>query len=622
MNDARNSLIAPFDVVGIIASAGGLEAISAVLADLQPGFGAAIVVGQHLGGESGLVDILARRIALPVVWAGDGMILEAGRVHVTPPRLLLEVHPDFSCALSPSLGLARDRPLTVLLQSLADSVGDRALAVVLTGMGSDGAGGARAVKMAGGAVIAQSEETSDHPDMPRAAVIAGAVDLVLPLREIGSTISRVMSGGRFPQPRNEREARHALFGGSGPAREALREVEWESTEFGQVLGWPASLKAVVAAMLASGFATCIGWGPAFNQLYNDAWIGVLGNKHPAAAAAPSHGTWQELWPSLAGTYRRVLETSQTSYVEDMPLSLKRHGYTEEAYFNLSCSALSDDAGVVCGVMTIAAETTERVLAERRLVALRALTSAVSGAETVTEVCRRAEQLLAEQPRDLPFLLLYRIDGMLQRATLAASAGLAAGSPFAPYAIELQMTPATWPLGRVVRQGEPLLVDDLADRMPALHAGNWPEPPTRAMLLPVRVENEAAGAVLVAGLSPRIAFDRTYEDFVGQLAQQLGASLTDARLRESARERLNRLSELDRTKTEFFSNVSHEFRTPLTLILAPLEDVQTRAAASVELQGELQVAARNAKRLLNLVDTLLDFSQIEAGRLRAQWEMLD
>jgi len=622
MNAPHDIQVPPFDVVGIVASAGGLEAISIVLADLEDPFGAAIVVGQHLGTASELVEILSRRISLPVVWAMDGMVLEAGRVHVAPPRMSLEVLPDRTCALSPSISPARDRPFNDLLKSMADSIGERGMAVVLTGMGTDGAEGARAVKTVGGAVIAQSQETADHPDMPRAAVLAGAVDLVLPLREIGATLGRIMAGGRFPQPRNEQEARQALFAGPGAAREALRAVEWETTALGRVLAWPSALKAVVASMLGSGFATCIAWGPAFSQLYNDAWIGVLGRKHPGAASAPSHVTWQELWPSFAGTYRRVLETSQTSYMEDLLVELTRPGQPEEAYFTLSCSPLVDDAGAVQGVMTIAAETTQRVLAQRRLVALRALTSAMSGAGTVTEACQRAEQQLAELARDLPFVLLYRVDVSGQLATLAAASGVAAGSATAPYSIDLMPIPGIWPIGRVVREGHALRIDDLAARVPAFHAGTWPEPPASAMLLPVRVESDPLGAVLVVGLSPRIAFDRAYEDFVEQLAQQFGASLTDARLRESARERLNRMAELDRAKTEFFSNVSHEFRTPLALILAPLEDVRVRAAASVELQWEVDVAARNAKRLLNLVDTLLDFSQIEAGRLRAHFELLD
>jgi len=620
MNAPRDIPPTPFDVVGIVASAGGLEAISVVLAELHAGVGAAVVVAQHLGAGSELAEILSRRISLPVVWASEGMALETGRVHVAPPRTSLEVLPDRTCALTPLTEPAKDRPLNDLLSSMADSLGERGVAVVLTGMGNDGAAGARAVKTAGGAVIAQSEETADHPDMPRAAVQAGAVDLVLPLREIGGTISRIMAGGRFPQPRNEQEARQALFAGPGPAREALRAVEWESTALGPVIGWPSALKAVVASMLGSGFGTCIAWGPAFNQLYNDAWIGVLGSKHPGAASAPSHVTWQELWPAFASTYRRVLGTSETSYVENLLLELTRPGHPEEAYFTLSCSALADDVGVVRGVMTIAAETTERVLAERRLVGLRALASATSGAGTVIEVCRRAEQQLAEQAGDLPFVLLYRVDASGQLATLAAASGVVAGSPIAPYSVELSM-PAVWPMARVAREGQPLRMDDLS-ALPPFHAGTWPEPPTSAMLLPVRVESEPQGAVLVVGLSPRIAFDRSYEVFVEQLALQFSASLTDARLRESSLERLNRLAELDRAKTEFFSNVSHEFRTPLSLILAPLEDVRVRAAAGVELQWEVDVAARNAKRLLNLVDTLLDFSQIEAGRLRAQFELLD
>lgn len=611
-----------FDVLCLVASAGGLPAISTVVGDLAPDFPVAVVVGQHLGSASDLARILSRRTALQVVWATDGMLLQPGRIHVAPPRTALEVNPDRTCALRRTNVSPLDHALDALLHSLAESFGERGMAVVLTGMGNDGAAGAAAVRAAGGAVIAQSEDTADHPDMPRAAVQAGAVDLVLPLCDIGPTIARIVAGGRFPHPRNEQEARDALFAGPGAARAVLRSINWDESAMGRVMSWPTALKAALSSMLGSGFATCIAWGPSFIQFYNDAWIGVLGSKHPDAAGAPSHVTWQEHWPGLASVFREVCETSHTSFTQDRQLELARNGHPEEAYFTWSCSPLTDEAGIVRGVMTIAAETTERVLLERRLIALRALTSATSGAATVTDACRLAEQALAEQAKDLPFVLIYRVDEARQRCSLCAAAGVLAGSPAAPYSVELHSTSTVWPLGRVARHCEALSVIDLASRLRAFHAGPWPEPPTSALLLPVRLENDPAGAVLVLGLSPRLEFDRLYQEFTEQLAQQLGASLTDARLRESARDRLEQLAELDRTKTEFFSNVSHEFRTPLTLILAPLEDMQLRANVEADLQGELEVAARNAKRLLNLVDTLLDFSKIEAGRLRAQFELLD
>src|SRR3712207_2685411 len=158
------------EVVALVTSAGGLEALTRVLADLPADFGAAVVVAQHLGGQgSKLVEILDRRIALPVDWARDGARIEPGRVTVCQPRAMLEVLPDRTCSIRPIESRLADRPLDVLLTSIGDTFGAAALAVVLTGMGDDSAAGAAAVRSAGGVVVAQSEDTAEHPAMPRAA---------------------------------------------------------------------------------------------------------------------------------------------------------------------------------------------------------------------------------------------------------------------------------------------------------------------------------------------------------------------------------------------------------------------------------------------------------------------
>ena len=191
------------DVVALVTSAGGLDALSAVLGRLPAEFAAAVVVGQHLGESSNLVDILQRRAELPVTWASDGMNLCPGRVHVSPPRCRLEIRPDRSLAVAPLHGeVFRVRPLDLLLESLASAVGPQALAVVLTGTGQDGASGARAVREAGGGVIAQSEDTAAFPEMPRAAVTLGAAQQVLPLPAIAdAVISRCTPAAAGPQPR-------------------------------------------------------------------------------------------------------------------------------------------------------------------------------------------------------------------------------------------------------------------------------------------------------------------------------------------------------------------------------------------------------------------------------------
>ena len=226
----------------MVTSAGGLDALSAVLRELPEDFPAAVVVAQHLSGQgSRLVEILSRRVKLPVGWASDGRRIEAGQVSVCPPRSMLEVLPDGSCAMSPSGGSVGERPLDALLASVGDSYGGRGLGVVLTGMGRDGAAGTAALRAAGGVVIAQDEETAEQPSMPRAAAEAGA-DLLLPLYEIGHVIADVVRGERLPRSPTEIEAAAELFAGPGEIRRLLREMDWAATPLGPVTQWPDALR--------------------------------------------------------------------------------------------------------------------------------------------------------------------------------------------------------------------------------------------------------------------------------------------------------------------------------------------------------------------------------------------
>ena len=127
-----------------------------------------------------------------------------------------------------------------------------------------------------------------------------------------------------------------------------------------------------------------------------------------------------------------------------------------------------------------------------------------------------------------------------------------------------------------------------------------------------------------GIHPGRAFDDTYREFVRRIAEQIAIGLASARAHEQERRRAEALAEIDRAKTAFFSNVSHEFRTPLALMLGPLEEVlpEARERLSPERHEQLVTVRRNALRLLKLVNTLLDFSRIEAGRVQAVYEPTD
>lgn len=247
------------EVAVLLASAGGLEALSVVLRDLPAEFSAAIVVMQHLGGQTSVLPtILARRSELPVCWAHSGQQLKPGQVFVCPPGVDMELTPDGTCRLRP-ITLPGERRGDVLLDSLAGSYGARGLAVVLSGSGRDGAEGTAAMKRAGAVVIAQSPDTAAYPSMPIAAAAAGAA-LVLPVDEIGRALVDIADGGPLLRPHSEREAAQTVFDGPGEICALLRETDWAATPLGPILEWPAELRIMVRSTRDRGYPMAVWWG--------------------------------------------------------------------------------------------------------------------------------------------------------------------------------------------------------------------------------------------------------------------------------------------------------------------------------------------------------------------------
>jgi signal transduction histidine kinase len=172
------------------------------------------------------------------------------------------------------------------------------------------------------------------------------------------------------------------------------------------------------------------------------------------------------------------------------------------------------------------------------------------------------------------------------------------------------------------------IEDLAARFADVPSGPWSDPPHTAVIVPIRSNkaHELAG-FMVAGVSPRLRLDDRYRGFLELAAAQVASAVATARAYEEERKRAEALAAIDRAKTLFFSNVSHEFRTPLTLMLGPLEELKGElggagASVSASPHQQIDLAYRNGLRLLKLVNTLLDFSRIEAGRVQAVYEPTD
>lgn len=248
----------PAEVVALLASAGGLEALTIVLCDLPADFPAAVVVQQHLGGNTSVLpSILAHRSGRRVDWAADGQQLKPGQVIVCPAGMHTELLPDGSCRVTQVQGRL-ERRCDVLMASMASSYGRSSVAVVLSGSGRDGADGVVSMTRAGGWVIAQRPDTAEYPSMPTAAARAGA-HAVLPIEEIGGALISLTGGMPVPWRQREVEAAHALFDGPGEVRELLRQTDWAVTPLGPLTGWPAALRTLVRATSRAGHSMAAWW---------------------------------------------------------------------------------------------------------------------------------------------------------------------------------------------------------------------------------------------------------------------------------------------------------------------------------------------------------------------------
>ncbi|WP_437798850.1 ATP-binding protein [Sorangium sp. So ce693] len=414
--------------------------------------------------------------------------------------------------------------------------------------------------------------------------------------------------------------------GGGEMGALMRSIDWAKTKLGPVATWPISLKTVVGLVLGNRFAMIMLVGPELLQIYNDAYRPILGTKHPASMGAPAAEVWAEVWDVVGPMAKSVLGGGPATWSEHLLLPLQRRGFVEETYFTLSFSPIPGDAERVVGVLITVKETTEQVLDARQLHMLRDLATRSAHAKSAEEACCTAVEIFAANDADLPFSLLYLLDGHTGEARLVGASGLdeyqGAAKSSRVSLHDRGDEVSAWPLAEAARASGELLVCDLAARFGALPLSRWGSAPEQAIVLPLsRPGQPHPYGFLVGGVSPHRLLDEPYRGLFRLITDQVVTAIANARAYEEERRRAEELAAIDAAKTLFFSNVSHEFRTPLTLMLGPMED----ALASPEraLAGEhLSLAHRNALRLLKLVNALLDFSRLEMGRAQASYEPTD
>ncbi len=295
--------------------------------------------------------------------------------------------------------------------------------------------------------------------------------------------------------------------GDGEMADLVRGFDWEKTPLGPVEAWSDTLVTTVNMLLASRHPMFLWWGPDLIQFYNDGYRpSIRADKHPAAVGQRGIECWPEIWHIIGPQIDDVMTRGNSTWNTNQLVPINRNGKLEEVYWTYSYSPVRDKDGTVQGTLVVCSETTEQVLSERRLRALLAITADASELNQLPEsqpLLTSAQAIirkLDDDPADVPFAVLFiSMQGeFLPAGNTRSSEALA--------------HPSHWPLADAATTQIPLLVEDLRSRFGDLPCQPWPEPVTRAYVLPLRIPSSSIQAVMVLGISSRLAFDDSYRTF--------------------------------------------------------------------------------------------------------------
>lgn len=417
------------------------------------------------------------------------------------------------------------------------------------------------------------------------------------------------------------EVNPEFLSGGGELGERIRTYDWTSTSLGPVNSWPQSLKTCIRIMLTSRQPIWIGWGKDLIKFYNDPYKAIVGGKHPVALGQPASIVWKDIWMDIEPMLKKVMEDNEGTYVESQLLLMERNGYPEETYYTFSYTPIPGDNGNTEGMICANTEDTYRIISERQLHTLTELGKHLTDCKKDIDVFEKTIEIIKENPHDFPFALFYQVKN--QVATKITSTHSTIDIPFFPQKISLTDTSEIATMMADAANKKSALLSNLHSKVGNLPSGAWKESPDKAVILTINAATQKHPyGFLVLGLNPYRLFDEHYQNFINLICDQVASSIASVHSLEEERQRAEKLAEIDRAKTVFFSNISHEFRTPLTLLLGPIEDALQDEKIDAENKKRLEVAHRNAGRLLKLVNSLLDFSRIEAGKMQLQYEAVN
>ena len=421
---------------------------------------------------------------------------------------------------------------------------------------------------------------------------------------------------------NQRTTSLDFLSGGGEMGERIRNFDWSKTPLGRPETWEQSLKTCVRIMLTSPQPMFVWWGKDLINIYNDAYRFVLGEKHPLALGAHGNIIWKEIWNEVGKRAAIVFNQNEGTFDDGLLLLMNRFGFDEETYFKFSYNPIPGERAVTAGLFCVCTEETERIINERSLSTLRIL-DAISQKGSEEEIYEQAASSLTFNNKDFPFGIIYKINDADATAKPVAFMGIESDQKAFPSHIDLKRQAKDTTNFCKAYNTREILISENAGRRKNLPTGFWQKEATHFAHVPIMIPGkDNPVAIISTALNPYRKFDSIFKQFVQLIADRIAIEVNHALNYALEKKKAEELAELDEAKTIFFSNISHEFRTPLTLMLGTIEE-GLKDPNTVNLNLErMQVAHRNAMRLLKLVNTLLDFSRIESGRQKAIYALTD
>ncbi|CAG5072393.1 Sensor histidine kinase RcsC [Dyadobacter sp. CECT 9623] len=412
--------------------------------------------------------------------------------------------------------------------------------------------------------------------------------------------------------------------GGGEMGERIRRFPWDKSPLGPPEQWQQSLKTCIRIMLSSKQPIWIGWGEHLIKLYNDAYVDIVRGKHPGALGQPASVVWKDIWRDIEPMLSLAMTRDEGTYVESQLLIMERSGFPEETYYTFSYTPVLGEDGRPAGIICYNTADTDRIINERSLRTMQQLDS-LAQRKTEQDVYAQAVKALGSNNRDFPFTVIYQVNSESNTAEITAMSGIGPENLTINAPVDLDN-----PREEAITVSEAVFGNKIVEsidpnRWHSLPKGHWDVVPRHFVDVPIKSANRKFPlAILTIGLNPYRNFDDAYRNFIQLVADQISLGVNNALAYEEERKRAKALEELDKAKTLFFTNISHEFRTPLMLMLSPLEELLSKPliGLSTDEKHNLEVTHRNAIRLLKLVNTLLDFSRIESGRNMATYVLTD